>query len=364
MYPVSARFLAALAESHVVVTEAVLLRTDGTAVPLEHTGGGVTVDRGSSCRRTCSVTIADPALIPRAATDQLATYGGRLRLARGIQFSDGSQELVPLGVFRLDSVGGDVDEGPVTLAGKSEECVIADDKFTARYRVAGTAVGAITALIRRSLPDAAVDSSRATDAPIGPRTYDIGADPWAAVVEIGAAIGAEVYPDADGTWIIAPLPDIQTTDPVWTIAAGEGGVYIKAARGMSIDGVHNGVLARGENAETNTAAVSALVVDNDPGSPTYWFGPLGRRPLFYSSPTLITSGQCTAAATLKLRASRAPNASADIASLPNPALESGDVLRIVYPDGSRELHQAASFPVPLGPDGDFTIKTISAREAA
>lgn len=239
--------------------------------------------------------------------------------------------------------------------------MIADDRFTAPYKASGTAVTAVTALIQRSIPGATVIST-AADAAIGPRTWDIEADPWAAVTEIAAAIGAEVCADADGTFVIAEFPDILAVEPVWTIAAGEGGAYISAARGMKADGVYNGVLARGENTETNATPVSSLIVDTDPGSPTYWSGPYGRRPMFYSSSTLTTTGACTAAATLKLRAAQAPNAQADISSLPNPALEPGDVIRVVYPDGSKELHQVQGFPVELGVGGDFAIKTISAKE--
>ncbi|MFF8412797.1 DUF5047 domain-containing protein [Streptomyces omiyaensis] len=362
MYPVSDRFLAALVESHTVITQVTLYRTDGGVEPLEHTGGSVTVDRSSAVRRTCTVTIADPSLIPRSDTDRLSVYGARLRITRGIDYGDGTQETVPLGLFRVDEISGDVDRGPVTIQGKSLEVLIADDKFTAPWRATGTAVAAITALIQRTIPGAAIDSSNAVDAAIGPRTWDIAADPWQAVEEIGSAIGCEVYADPDSVFVIAPLPDILSVTPVWTVAAGEGGAYVQAVRTVTADGVYNGVLARGENTEVATAPVSALVVDDDPGSPTYWSGPYGHRPTYYSSATLTTTGACTSAATLKLRAAKAPNSSADISSLPNPALAPGDVIRVVYPDGSAELHQLASFPVPLDVTGGMALKTISAKE--
>lgn len=363
MYPVSDRFLKAIVESHRPVTEVTLFRTDGQVEQLPHTGGVVTVDRGQQCRRTCTVTLADVSLIPRTAADKLSVYGARLRISRGVDYGGGSRELVPLGVFRIDEVSGDVDQGPVTIQGKSLECIVADDRFTEPYRASGTAVGAITALIQRSIPDAVVVTGAAVvDAAIGPRTWDVDADPWAAVVELGTAIGAEVYADPDGVFVIDELPDLLEATPVWDIKAGEGGAYIRAIRGMSSDGVFNGVHARGENTETDVAPVSDLVVDSDPGSPTYWDGEFGHRPTFYSSATLITTGQCTSAATLKLRAAKAPNATADITSLPNPALAPGDVFRAAYPDGTKELHQADSFPVPLGVDGDFVVRTISAKE--
>lgn len=364
MYPVTDRFLTRIAESHTVATRVQLFLTNGTVVDLPHTGGSVTVDRAQAIRRTCTVTCADPTLIPRSPSDQLATYGAQLRISRGVDYGDGSQpELVPLGLFRLDSVDGDVSDGPVNLQGKGLEAVLQDDKFTTPYRATGTAVSAVTALVQRSIPTATVVST-ITDVAIGSRTWDVESDPLAAAQEVAAAAGAEIYCDADGTFVIATLPDLATASPVWAVEAGEGGVYVSGSRGMSSDKVNNGVLARGENTSDNAPPVSALVADDDPNSPTYWGGPFGRRPMFYSSSTLVTVAACTNAAQLKLAAAKAPNATGDFSALPNPALEPGDVIRVTHPDGSKELHQVASFSVPLDTGGDFPIATISAKEDA
>lgn len=119
MYPVTERFLKAITEDHNPITEVVLFRTDDKVETLPHTGGTVTVDRGSQCRRTCTVTIDDVTLIPRTALDKLSVYGARLRISRGVDYGGGEIELVPLGVFRVDDVDGDVDEGPVTIQGKA-----------------------------------------------------------------------------------------------------------------------------------------------------------------------------------------------------------------------------------------------------
>ena len=363
MYPVSDRFLARLAESHSPITRVQLFLTDGRVVDLDHTGGSITVDRAQAIRRTCTVTIADPTLIPRTPTDQLATYGSRLRISRGVNYGDGSTELVPLGVFRLDSVDGDVNDGPANLQGKDLSVCVQDDKFTSTYTATGTVVGAITALIKRSLPDADI-LSQITDTSIGSRAFDVQADPWAGCQEIAAAAGAEVYCNADGVFVISTLPDLTTTPPVWAIEAVDGGVYIKASRAMSSDKVFNGVLASGENTADNVPPVSYLATDSDPGSPTYWGGPFGRRPDFYSSSTLTSVNACAQAANLRLAQAKAPNATGDISSLPNPALEPGDIVRVTHQDGSRELHQVASFSVPLDLGGEFPIATISAKEDA
>ncbi|MBQ1165738.1 DUF5047 domain-containing protein, partial [Streptomyces sp. A73] len=71
-----------------------LHKTDGTVVELEHTAGSVTVDRGQAVRRPASVTVPDTSVIPRTPTEQLAIYGAKLRLERGIRYGNGDVETV------------------------------------------------------------------------------------------------------------------------------------------------------------------------------------------------------------------------------------------------------------------------------
>jgi hypothetical protein len=359
----SSRFIPALAYSHRVVTEAQLLRTDGTIEALDHTGGTVTVDRGQAVRRTCTVTLADTSLIPRTPADKLSVYGAQLRIRRGIDYGDGSApDLVPLGVFRIDDVQGDPDTGPVTITGSGLESFVIDDVFKAPVTLtSGSAVAGITTLIQGTIPTATV-ISRATDATVGTMSWDREASRWDACTTLATALGAELYADAAGQFIIAPLPDLDPTSVVWEVAAGEGGVLVSATRGMARAGVFNSVTAYGENTADNVAPVSATVEDTDPTSPTYVSGPFGRVPTFYSSASLITTAQCTAAATQMLKTRLKPNAVADVTSLPNPLLEPGDVIRVVYLDGSREIHQVASFSIDLTTGGDFVLATISAQE--
>lgn len=359
----SDRFLPALAYSHRVVTEVHLVRTDGTDELLDHTGGTVTVDRAQAIRRTCTVTCSDTSLIPRTPADKLNVYGAQLRIFRGIDYGDGSApEVAPVGVFRVDDVQGDPDIGPVTITGSGLEASIIDDAFKTPVSIAsGSAVAGITNLIQQTLPSATV-ISRATDATVGTMAWDREASRWDACKTLATAIGAEVYCDAAGQFIIAPLPDLSAGSVVWEVAAGEGGVLVSAIRGASRVGVANSVTAYGENTVDNVAPVSATVEDTDSTSPTYVSGPFGRVTRFYSSAALITTALCTAAAGQLLKTSLKPNAVADITSLPNPLLEPGDVLRVVYEDGVRELHQVASFPIELGTGGEFVLATISAQE--
>lgn len=364
MYPPpSDRFLPAHRESYHLVTVVELHRTDGTVVELDHTGGSVTVDRGAAVRRTCSVTATDTSLIPTTPTEQVAIYGARLRILRGLRYPTGQVETVPVFYGRVDSVSGDPDTGPVTIAGSGLEAVISDDAFQEPYSTRGgtAASTAIRGLIQRSLPDAVVVFT-AVDQTIGTRTWDAQSDPWAAVQECATAVGAEVYFDADGQCIVAPLPDVLSVAPVWDVNAGPGGALISGTRGYSRDGMYNVVIASGENTEDDTPPVTATAEDDDPTSPTYVGGPFGRVPQFYSSATIITQNQAQGTANTLLKSAVKPNATADISSLPNPCLEPGDVLRVAYANGDRELHQAQSFSLPLDTSGDFALATIGAKE--
>ncbi|GAA2629552.1 DUF5047 domain-containing protein [Streptomyces axinellae] len=363
MYPPpSDQFLATLVESHTPVTVVQLHRADGTVVELEHTAGSVTVDRSQAVRRTASVTVPDTSLIPRTPDEQLAIYGARLRIERGIRHGDGHVEMVPAFWGRLDSADGDPDYGPVEIRASGLEAVVADDKFVTAYSTRGgtSAVTAITGLIQGAIPGAVV-TNYATDQVIGVRTWDAEGDRWAAAVECATAIGAELYADADGQFVIAELPDMLTAPISWTVDAGERGALVSASRGYSRDGMYNYVLASGENAEEDSPPVSAYAADEDPTSPTYIYGAFGRVPTFYSSATLTTTNLAQAAANKLLRDSLKPNATADLSSVPNPCLEPGDILRVTYGSGDRDLLQVESFSLDLV-GGDFTVQCIGGRE--
>jgi hypothetical protein len=358
----SARFLQTLSESHVPYTVVELHRADGIVQLLDHTGGSVTVDRGNAVRRTCTVTATDTSLIPLHPTDQLAVYGARLRILRGISYPDGTTETVPLGFFRIDDIGGDPDIGPVTINGSSLEAVVADDKFLTPYTTRGgtSAVTAITGLIQATVPDAVI-VNRAVDATLGTTTWDVQGDRWQAVTDCATALGAEVYCDADGQFIIASLPDISTAPIAWQVDEGEGGALISASRSYSRNGMYNVVVASGENTEDNVAPVTATVSDTDPTSPTYVGGSFGRVPKFYSSSLLVTAPQCTAAATKLLSDAVKPVATVQIEALPNPCLEPGDVIRVTYGSGERELHQIQSLSFDLGLSST-TLTTIGGKQ--
>jgi hypothetical protein len=356
---VSPQFLPALGSSHTLAAN-VAAFYDGalTLADVPYTAGSVTVDRGSKVRRSLQLTVADPALLPETMLDPLAPAGQRLVAQRGVRYPSGAVELVQLGDFRIDDPAGDVDLGPVTLTGQSAEAAVAEDVFTAPTTTRGWAdvPSAIAGLIHQTLPTAVVDN-RTGRAPLCPtRTWDRGADRWDAVLELATSMQAELYVDALGTFVLRNPPNALTDPVVWEIAAGD--LLIDDTRQMSRKSMYNGVIVTGENSADNTPPVVGSAYLTDPADPMRWGGPFGRRARTVNSSLVTSSTQAVAMAQDLLRRLTAPHVVASISTVPNAALDAGDVIRIVHTSGRSELAVVQSFTVPLTADGGDCALTL------
>ncbi len=366
MYPVSPTFLRTLATSHTMVA-----RVDAyyagqlvrASVPFS--SGSVTVDRGSKTRRKLSLTVSDPALLPWGATDVLAPYGQQLVVSRGIRYTNGAEEWVPLGTYRIDNPSGDTHFGPVTVAGTTMESAIIDDKFQVptTTRGMGGCVDAITTLIRQTLPDAVVTNltSGNRNPAVAIATWDAGADRWDAVVQIALAMSATIYVDAQNRFVITDLPDVVNDPVAWDITDGEGGNLISSARSINRTGVCNAVVASGENTASGAAPVSAVARDTDPNSPTRWGGQFGKVTKFISSALWITQGDCQNAANFALFDAIAPNLETSLDVLPNPAIEGDDIVRLINA-GRKERYLVQAATIPLTATEDFSITLRGGKE--
>jgi hypothetical protein len=368
MYPVSSTFLTTLATSHVMVARVdAFYNGQLVAANLPFSDGAVTVDRGSKTRRSLSLTVPDPKYLPRVEADTLAPYGQQLVVSRGIRFTNGAEEWVPLGTFRINEPGGDELLGPVSVTGASMECAVIDDKFPSPMttRGYGGCVDAIEALIRQTLPSATIVNltAGARNPACAVATWDAGADRWDAVVQIALAMRAEIYVDAQNRFVIRDLPDLINGSVAWDIADGEGGNLISSARSMPRTGVYNAVVASGENAASGAAPVSGFAKDLEPTSPTRWGGPFGRVTKFISSALWTSAADCTAAAEYALFDATAPNVQTSLESLPNPALEGNDIVRLSHV-GRKERYLVQSLTVPLTPMGSFSLALRGGKEEA
>lgn len=358
-YPVSAQFEAALLASHGAVTQ-VDAYYGGvlTQAAIPFVDGSVAVDRGSGARRSLSLTVADPGLLPWSATNILAPYGQQLVVRCGIVLGS-TTEWVPVGTFTIDSPAGDVDGlGDLTLTGASSEALLQGAPFTAATSTHGYAncVGAISGLIQTVLPGATIVNLTADgrNPSLGTLTWDAGSDRWDAITQIADAMSADIGCDAQDRFVITDLPDpAAATAWVWDVTYG--GSLIADQRQMSRDNVFNGVLVTGGNLSDNAPPVSYLATDTGTTSPTRWGGPFGQRLKTVSNSLCTTVGACQALAQVTLREALAPNVAATIGVIPNPALDAGDIVRVIHSGDRRELCAIQSLTLPLAESGDCTL---------
>lgn len=355
MWPVSSSWDNAVRNSQVIelrvdaYRNGVLVASD---LPVEPDSGSITCDGTSDVRRSIQLTIADPALVPTSATDVLTPHGTELRVTRGFRYPDGTTELIPVGVFRIDRPSTSL-LGAVRVSGVDYCRLCAEDAFLNPVQsvITNTVPAEIIRLIQLVQPGATVLDHSGVTTLTRLTNWEQDSSRWDAIKELATSVGVDVAPDAAGSWVIRKLPEVTDT-PVWSVNIGPSGVLVGGDEDWQREATFNGWTARGEPGD-GSVPVQAFVRDTDPASPTYWDGPFGHRPKVFSSPLLATTAQCTEVATTLLRRSIAGARALRVQCVPNPALDYGDVLNVVLPgltesDPPRsEVHMIRSFTMPL-----------------
>jgi hypothetical protein len=109
MYPVSDLFKETVRKSHVTTVKVeVYDMANGTILSTaQPISGSVTIDNRRSIRRECALEFVDidGTLVPQNNISAvLLPYNREVKIYRGVVFPDGTEELVPLGVFVITSV--------------------------------------------------------------------------------------------------------------------------------------------------------------------------------------------------------------------------------------------------------------------
>lgn len=371
MYAVSQKFLDSIRHPHSPVFYVDVYRGGVRQTPTQYqalgmpldAGGTVTVDCGSQIRRSCNLTIADPALDPTTAQSLLAPYGTELAISRGIQYPGGLTEWVPLGWFRVDSAqttrSGQHGATGIQVTARDRSAYIVEDEFTATFAsTQATVVAEIRSLMADAMPSHVPGLRDLTgDTTACPaQVYDqrSRAD---AIDALATSIGAEFFIAADGTPTLKKTPTAATA-PVWTIDAGIVGVLIEADTSVDRGVIYNGWIVTGERTD-GTAGAYALVTDTNVSSSTYWSGPFGRKPGRFSSPVLTSDAQCTSVGTALLARSAAAGWRIDLTAIPNPALDGSDVIVALLPDGRQQFHIVDGLTIPLDVAGAMPVRTRS-----
>lgn len=326
-----------------------------TGVELRLIDGDVELDATADIRGTGSVTVAES--WPTVRNTSLAPYGAEVFLARGVDLGGGGVLWASLGYFRIsEDEQSDAAKGPISLTLEDRMSTIIDSRFMApRQWLQGTTVGAIVdEVVLEIYPNATIvfdDDSNLSE--LG-RSLIAEESRYEVLLTLATGLGKVVYWNGEGKLVFETIPDEDV--PIWTVNAGPGGVMVGSKRSLSREGVYNALVVTGEGAD-EIAPVRAVAYDAQESSPTFFGGPFGRVPRFYSSPFITTQAQAVGAAVNLLRQSLGAPYDVGLSAVPNPALKPYDVIRAVYNDGTRELHIVEKVTIPLTVSAALNIST-------
>lgn len=353
----SDRFLEEVRRSHEYVSYVDVIGVDLRQFRLPATGGDVNIDNTGETRRTCSISCVDPTgdLTPRDQRGILTPYGSEIRPYRGIVYDDGTEEIIPLGVFRIakvdikDSNAGSSD---IKIEGHDHSRTISRDKFKAPYTIEEETnlLTAIKDIVEMTLPDVTYDAVSTTMTTTGPIVYEAGDDPWEAVTTLAQSMGCEIHFGPEGHLEIAPPVDIGALPaPDFTYIEGDECTMLDLSLSYTDEPGFNGVIVTGESVSDELPPVRGEAWDEDPASPTYRYGPYGEVPEFFTDQNVKTDEEAAVVAESRLSGHLGFSSQISLTATVNPALDAGNVIAVKRErSGVDGLYVLDSVKVPLG----------------
>lgn len=368
MYGVSAAFLTALSNNHLVSVKVEVLAAGQVVSTLTGKilpGSKVSAVKGQPIRRNCSVKMIDDTgtLTPTDASALLAPYGNELRIWRGIQFADGTSEFASLGVFEITDchvvdagAGVSIDISGVDRADEVSRSTLTDIYSIAAGTNAVTAAKTLIANARSGLTFSLPVTSYNTPLLI----YQGGDDPWTKAISIAQMFGGEIFFDAVGDCVIQYEPTPYTQATVQTFAEGATCTMTDLDRAWTNRSIPNNVIREGAGTGVATP-VRAVAQDTNPSSPTYISGKYGTVTDYLVDSKLLTTQQCQDAAKAALRLSKGKLEQMALQGIPNPALDIGDVVSVTRAKlgvGANYVIDALTIPLDFAAKMALTLRRV------
>lgn len=335
MYPTSASYKSAVVADHTVIVKAEVWSSDRKLINLSIDKGKVSVSTSNAIRRSCEIHLTTDRtttnLVPDDGFDYLAPFGNQLRVYRGIQYTDGTEEYIPLGVFVITEVlVKDTNEGiDVTVRGEDKSIIVSRNKWTGAYQmVSGTLEASLTALLQNRYPDIEVNFP-VTNVTVNQVILgaDRGVDPWADAVEIAQLVGYDIFFDVNGVCVMKQFPTLDASAVVATYEEGNGTTITSLDRTISTKETYNGVIYTVEGSQVTTP-IRVEVWDEDTTSPTYRYGVFGSVPTFITTNLISTATEAVKAATLLLNTYIGQQEQISFQSIVDASLDVNDVIYV------------------------------------
>lgn len=355
MRAVTEEFTRTTTGSHRMVVKALAVApgqsgADPVGVELKVLAGKVNYAFDASIRAMLDITVSvDEEIVwPSSSSDPLDPSGREIVVYRGIDYGGGRMELVGLGYFRIDELDQDIPVGmPIRIEAPDRMGGIIDARFEEPryYNSSWTYGNALADLIEDVYPDAVIewdDSTSSTS--IGSLIFN-DQDRYQLALDLVTAVGKIFYWDYRGVLLVCDPPD--PTNIVGEIKSGRDGTLVSLNRKLSRKGVVNIIVATGEATDERPAA-RGVARDDNPSSRTYWAGPFGPVPDYYSSPLLTNDSMATKAARTILQKRLGLTYNVNFGAVPNPAYEVGDAILVTYDrDAGAEIHVLDTLEIGL-----------------
>lgn len=190
---------------------------------------------------------------------------------------------------------------------------------------------AVQAMVKDRLPSQ-TDFSIASTTTVLPEIVVFGlqqgGDPWQDIQDLATAIGYECFFDPRGVFTFRPVPDPRQGVPVWVFDENSNPTVVEVSRELSDEQTFNHIIVVGQSSSSSNP-VTAEAFDNDPSSQTYILGDYGEVTQRLTFPLVITQDQAQATANALLFNSLGAADTVTITNVPMPALEPGDIVKIV-----------------------------------
>jgi len=327
---------------------------DGVEIPV--LGGDVQMDGTAKVRSTLQLITDGKGMWPRAKNTLLAPYGNEVFVRYGIDLGS-HVKWWPLGYFRIQSPEQDqAPDGPIRLSGQDRMAGIIRGRFLVprQYQATDTYGDVVSDLVGDIYPNAVIAWDDNTYLNMLGRSVVFEEDRYGALRDLVDSLGKIAWWDEWGILRIATAPD--PDEILWEVEAGKNGVLLESGRRLSDEAVRNAWVYIGEGTD-NLSPARGVAVDDNPRSPTWFYGDFGQVPGFHASPLLLTPAQARNAALARLRRTTGLISSVDFGVVTNPILRPYDPIRIRQKDRNRERHVVERVVIPLTPGQNMTGTT-------
>lgn len=389
MLPVSDKFLRAIRASGKRKTVINVTESFGTSYIFRDIAildGSIQVDRNSTIRRSGSIKVGEKSLTDVFFQNHSGPFGMEIEVHSGVVYPDGTEELVQLGVFTIDEFSWQEGDGgwPIISIYDRAKWIERNDLPYARDFSGMYAQSVITTIVQESVPGASLDFEDGLPNPRLPGGSVFDGSSWGVIEACLELLAAEGYFNTEGVFVVIETKDATAiaSQASYEFNVGEGfselqavgdgttqivrrpeGNLISATRSVGRAETYNAVSVYGAAPSGTLGQPYAVAFDNDPNSPTYYYGTFGKATKRIDNSLLTTTLQCSQAAISDLKNSLGLSRSISFTAVGNPALEEGDYVLFTFSDGAQEVHLLDTFEFPLG-DGDFQgdTRTNPARQ--